>query len=99
MVAPRDERPSEKTRTRSPARFAVLARTPIALSHRDIVNLLMRHFTRDDDTAEDIALELEVNGAAIFGVYSYDVAETRLMQATSEAFLQGVSLRLDLLRA
>lgn len=56
-------------------------KTPIEF----VVELLITIFKHTEDTARDITLKVHNEGAAVVGIYSYEIAEQKGVEATKLA--------------
>ncbi len=59
-----------------------------------VVNILMNIFNRSKNGAEALMLRIHNQGQAIVGVYTYDIARTKVKQTTAIAQEEGFPLRL-----
>jgi ATP-dependent Clp protease adaptor protein ClpS len=64
--------------------------TPMEL----VIDLLTAVFKHNESKAKDITLEIHESGSAIAGVYSYEIAEQRSIEATTIARANGSPLRI-----
>ena len=64
--------------------------TPMEL----VIELLTGIFRHTETTAKGITLEIHEEGSAIAGVYSFEIAEQKGMEATSIARSNGSPLRI-----
>jgi len=64
--------------------------TPMEL----VIELLTGIFRHTETTAKGISLEIHEEGSAIAGVYSFEIAEQKGMEATSIARSNGSPLRI-----
>jgi ATP-dependent Clp protease adaptor protein ClpS len=64
--------------------------TPMEL----VIDLLTAIFKHNESKAKDITLEIHESGSAIAGVYSYEIAEQRSIEATNIARANGSPLRI-----
>ena len=68
--------------------------TPIGF----VVEILMNVFNKANDEARNIALEVHQSGKAIAGIYSFEVAETKIMITMDSAKKEGHPLMLSIER-
>jgi len=94
----RDERGDVAVRprhdVRAPRRFRVVLHNDDFTSMEFVVDVLIRYFQKSETQANRIMLEVHTRGTGIAGVYSRDVAETRVAQVTELARAEGFPLRL-----
>jgi ATP-dependent Clp protease adaptor protein ClpS len=64
--------------------------TPMEL----VIELLTGIFKHTESTAKEITLEIHNSGSAVAGVYSFEIAEQKGMEATAVARQNGSPLRI-----
>lgn len=64
--------------------------TPMEL----VIDLLMGIFKHNETKAKDITLEIHEQGSAIAGIYPFEIAEQKGMEATGIARQHGSPLRI-----
>ena len=64
--------------------------TPMEL----VIELLTGIFKHTESSAKDLTLEIHEQGSAIAGVYSFEIAEHKGMEATAVARANGSPLRI-----
>jgi ATP-dependent Clp protease adaptor protein ClpS len=85
-----------RTETRSPRRFRVLLHNDDFTTMQFVVEVLVQHFKHTVPAATQIMLEVHIKGVGVAGVYTRDVAETKVASVTAAAREQGYPLRLSL---
>ncbi len=79
-----------------PKRYKVLFlnddKTPIEF----VIELLMRVFKHSRETAEQITLTVHNEGSAVVGVYNYEIAEQKGVEATNQARQAGFPLQIKI---
>jgi ATP-dependent Clp protease adaptor protein ClpS len=65
--------------------------TPMEL----VIQLLTQVFKHDEGRAKEITMEIHNTGSGIAGVYPYEIAEQRGVEATSIARANGSPLRIQ----
>lgn len=94
----RSTRPEEGVVTRArpltevPRRYQVLFHNDDFTTMEFVVEALVRYFHRTPTEAAQIMLEVHRRGRGVAGVYTRDVAETKVMQVTTHAREQGFPL-------
>ena len=63
-----------------PKRFNVILLNDDYTSMDFVVEVLRRFFSKEFFTAEAIMLKIHIDGEAVCGTYSYDVAQTKVSQ-------------------
>lgn len=94
---PRDERDEgvvadRKSKTRKPRRFKVLLHNDDYTTTDFVVQILMRHFHKTHAEATHIMLQVHHAGIGVAGVYTKEVAETKVAEVVAEARAQGMPL-------
>lgn len=65
--------------------------TPMEL----VIEILTKIFKHSEDRAKQITLEIHNEGSGIAGVYTYEIAEQRGLEATNIARANGSPLRIQ----
>lgn len=86
----------ERTVTRRPRRFKVVLHNDDYTSMDFVVRVLRSYFHKTETEANRVMLEIHHKGAGIAGIYTYDVAETKMAQVTTEAREEGMPLMVSL---
>ena len=71
---------TSKQNLKTPKRFEVVLLNDDYTSMEFVVEVLMRFFYKEFEAAEAIMLKIHVDGEAVCGIYSYDVAQTKVNQ-------------------
>lgn len=61
-----------------------------------VVSLLIELFKHTEKTATDITLQIHEQGSGVVGVYSYEIAEQKALEATSLSRDNGFPLRIKI---
>jgi ATP-dependent Clp protease adaptor protein ClpS len=61
-----------------------------------VVELLTQLFGHSETAAKDITLEIHNTGSGVAGVYSYEIAEQRALEATQLSRKNGHPLRIQI---
>jgi ATP-dependent Clp protease adaptor protein ClpS len=59
-----------------------------------VVSLLVELFKHTEKTATDITLQIHEQGSGVVGIYSYEIAEQKSLEATSLSRDNGFPLRI-----
>ena len=59
-----------------------------------VIGLLIELFKHTETTATDITLQIHEKGSGVVGVYSYEIAEQKALEATNISRDNGFPLRL-----
>lgn len=84
----------ERQTAKRPRRWKVLLHNDDYTTMEFVVYVLMRHFGRSHAEATHVMLQVHHKGVGIAGVYSKDVAETKVAEVTVEARGSGMPLQL-----
>jgi ATP-dependent Clp protease adaptor protein ClpS len=74
-----------RTRTKKPAMYKVLMLNDDYTPMEFVVHVLERFFGKDRDAATAIMLQVHQRGVGVCGVFTYEVAETKVNQVTEFA--------------
>ncbi len=85
-----------KRRLKRPPMWRVLFHNDDYTSQEFVVMVLMRYFHKTHAEATKVMLHVHMKGMGIAGVYTYDVARTKLAQTEAAAREQQMPLRLSI---
>ena len=68
------------SKLKTPTRFNVVLLNDDYTSMNFVVDVLRRFFHKEFQAAEAIMLKIHIDGEALCGTYSYDVAQTKVSQ-------------------
>ena len=71
---------TSKQKLKIPKRFEVILLNDDYTTMEFVVEVLRRFFNKEFQTAEAIMLKIHIEGEAVCGTYSYDVAQTKVTQ-------------------
>ncbi|MFA6921783.1 MAG: ATP-dependent Clp protease adapter ClpS [Gallionella sp.] len=83
----------ELTRTRPPGMFKVILFNDDYTTMEFVIEVLQRFFSINNERAQQLMLQIHNTGSAVCGIYTRDVAETKVAQVTEYARQQGHPLR------
>lgn len=81
-----------RPRTRVPRRYRVLFHNDDFTTMEFVVEVLVRYFHKSETEAGRIMLEVHIKGVGVAGVYTREVAETKVAQVTEAARERGFPL-------
>ncbi len=81
-----------RKRTKRPRRWQVVLHNDDYTSMEFVVSVLKRHFAKSDAEATHVMLQVHMRGRGVAGVYTRDVAETKVVAVTAEARQEGMPL-------
>lgn len=84
----------EKVRTQKPRLYRVVMHNDDYTTQEFVVHVLMSFFRKDATEATQIMLKVHTAGKAIVGLYTRDVAESKVVQVTDYARENGHPLML-----
>jgi ATP-dependent Clp protease adaptor protein ClpS len=61
-----------------------------------VIELLVTIFKHSQETAKEITMEIHTNGSGIAGVYSFEIAEIKAVEATTLARSNGFPLQIKM---
>ena len=71
-----------KNKTKKPNLFQVLLLNDDYTTMEFVVEVLRRFFNKPTNAAHSLMLKIHIEGEAICGIYSFDVAQTKVTQVT-----------------
>ncbi|MEM7355910.1 MAG: ATP-dependent Clp protease adaptor ClpS [Acidobacteriota bacterium] len=83
-----------KHKTKKPRRWKVLLHNDDYTTTDFVVEILIKHFHKSHAEATHIMLQVHHRGLGVAGVYTKEVAETKIAEVTDEARTQGMPLLL-----
>ena len=84
------------TKIKEPKLYQVIMWNDDFTSMEFVVEILIDIFHKDPMTAETLMLYVHKNGKAVVGKYPYDIAQTKVQQATDRARAEGYPFRLTM---
>ena len=94
---PKDQssiRERQRTDLREPRRYKVIIYNDDFTTMEFVVMILKQVFYKSEVEAETLMLQVHNSGKAIVGIYSYDVATSKVNKAINMAREEGFPLRL-----
>lgn len=79
----------ERQKTARPVMWRVLMHNDDFTTQEFVVHVLIVFFKKDPTEAQHLMLKVHMTGKAIVGVYTRDIAETKVAQVTDYAREQG----------
>ncbi len=86
----------EHTNIKEPRRFKVIIHNDDFTTMEFVVKILTTVFYKSTIEAESLMLMVHKSQSATVGIYSYDIAKTKIAKATSMARDEGFPLRLSM---
>lgn len=84
----------ERTGVKPPRRYQILLHNDDFTTMEFVVSVLVRHFRKPAAEATRVMLDVHHRGVGVAGIYSRDVAETKVAAVTLEAREAGFPLLL-----
>jgi ATP-dependent Clp protease adaptor protein ClpS len=85
-----------KVKTSEPKNWKVILLNDDSTPMEFVISLLIEIFKHTPDTARDIMLQVHETGSGIAGVYSFEIAEAKAVEATQQARTNGFPLQIKL---
>ncbi|MDO8350986.1 MAG: ATP-dependent Clp protease adapter ClpS [Gallionella sp.] len=83
----------ERARTKLPGMYKVILYNDDYTTMEFVIEVLQRFFAINNERAQQLMLQIHNEGSAICGIYTRDVAETKVVQVTEFAQQHGHPLR------
>src|SRR6185295_1116163 len=84
----------ERRKRKRPRRWKVILHNDDYTTMEFVVHILMTHFHKNVTEATHVMLQVHRKGAGVAGVYSKEVAETKVAEVMDEARVHGMPLKL-----
>lgn len=81
-----------KNKVKKPRLYKVLLHNDDYTTMEFVIHILKRHFSKSDGEAQSIMLNVHNNGVGVCGVYTFEVAETKVSKVMREAKKGGFPL-------
>ncbi|MCR5665256.1 MAG: ATP-dependent Clp protease adaptor ClpS [Eubacterium sp.] len=85
-----------KSRIREPKRYRVIMHNDDFTTMEFVVDILVQIFHKNEVEAEQIMMNVHQKGSAVVGVYPYDIAKTRILEAMNRAKAEGFPFRMTM---
>jgi ATP-dependent Clp protease adaptor protein ClpS len=85
-----------KQKIQEPVRWKVLFLNDDHTPMEFVIELMTLIFKHTQDTARDLTLKIHTEGSAVVGVYSFEIAEVKAVEATNLARSNGFPLQIKL---
>jgi ATP-dependent Clp protease adaptor protein ClpS len=83
----------ERRKAKRPRLYKVLLHNDDFTTMDFVIDVLVRYFHKTMAEATRIMLEVHHHGLGVAGIFTYEVAETKVAQVTAEARQEGMPLR------
>lgn len=84
----------DRKKRKRPGRWKVLLHNDEFTTMEFVVHILLKYFHKPPAEATHVMLQVHQKGIGVAGVYSKEVAETKVAEATDEARVEGMPLLL-----
>lgn len=85
-----------KVSVSEPKRWKVILLNDDSTPMEFVISILMEIFRHTPDSAQEIMLTVHETGSGIAGVYSFEIAEAKAVEATNQARSNGFPLQIKL---
>ena len=85
-----------KKKAEEPLRYKVVLLNDDQTPVEWVIKVLTDIFKHTNDTAEKITLTIHNEGSGIAGIYTYEIAEQKVIEATTESRNHGFPLQIKL---
>lgn len=85
----------ERRKTKRPRRYKVVILNDDYTTMEFVIEILMRHFRKTVAEATQVMLQVHHNGSGVAGVYTRDVAESKVAEVQEDARVSGQPLKLS----
>ena len=86
----------EETQLKYPNKYKVLILNDDYTSMEFVINILIKIFHKSYEEAQNIMLEVHEKEKGVCGVYTHEIAETKIMQVHKNARDSGFPLRAEM---
>jgi ATP-dependent Clp protease adaptor protein ClpS len=85
-----------KVNITEPARWKVILLNDDTTPMEFVINILVEVFKHSQDSARDVMLQVHETGSGIAGIYSFEIAESKAVDATNQARTNSYPLQIKL---
>jgi ATP-dependent Clp protease adaptor protein ClpS len=85
-----------KVTTHEPKNWKVIFLNDDATPMNFVIQVLVEIFRHTEESAEDVTMQVHETGSGIAGVYSFEIAEAKAVEATNLARTNGFPLQIKL---
>ena len=85
-----------KTFVQEPGKYKVIFLNDNATPMDFVVSILVEVFRHTEKTAQELTMKIHEEGTAIVGLYSFEIAEQRSLEATKLARADGFPLQIQI---
>lgn len=86
----------ERIKLKEPRRYQVIFFNDDVTTMDFVIEVLTTVFHKAYQEAEELMMKVHLNGSAVVGVYSYDIALTKTTNASEMAYKAGFPLRIEM---
>jgi len=85
-----------KVTVSEPKRWKVILLNDDSTPIEFVVSILIEIFKHNTESAKEVTLQVHETGSGIAGTYSFEIAEAKAVEATSQARAEGYPLQIKL---
>jgi len=82
---------------KKPPLYKIVFINDAVTTYQAVIDLSVKFFNKSEDLAWDIAFEVDTTGSSIAGIYSKDVALTKLGQAKAHMQVLGYPFKMEVI--
>lgn len=83
-------------KTKEPSRYKVLMLNDDQTPMDWVVSLLTKIFRHSETTAKELTMRIHNEGSAVVGIYTYEIAEQKMIESVNASRERGFPLQLTL---
>jgi len=85
-----------KPALKRPALYKVIFFDDDVSTFQAVINIAVKYFNKNEDEAYEIAFRVNARGSEVAGIYSKDIAKTKINLAEKELEKMGYPLKIEL---
>lgn len=83
-----------KQKSKEPSKYKVILLNDDTTPMDWVIEILLTIFKHSETTAKDLTLAIHTEGAGVAGIYSYEIAEQKAVEATTASRDRGFPLQI-----
>lgn len=90
------ERKKSKLKLTEPTKWKVIMLNDDYTTMEFVIHALKTVFKHNDESANELMIQIHTQGSAVVGVYSFEIAESKVVETTTMARGNGFPLQLKI---